>query len=156
MATKATTSARAPRGTKVLTQAFFTAADEVPEAQRGAVVKAALAAIRDELKAVREKAAAAKTKAKGKSAASTSLKKIGRPVGSENKVTALVAPKAKEAAAKLVKAKKSAPAAKSRTTAKAKKAAPTKATKKAAKAAPKPMPTEAPSQEPTIEQAAAE
>jgi hypothetical protein len=154
MATKATTSARAPRGTKVLTQAFFTAADEVPEAQRGAVVKAALAAIRDELKAVREKAAAAKTKAKGKSAASTSIKKIGRPVGSENKVTALVAPKAKEA--KLVKAKKSAPAAKSRTTAKAKKAAPTKATKKAAKAAPKPMPTEAPSQEPTIEQAAAE
>ena len=59
---KATTSVRAPRGTKVLTQAFFVAADAIPEAQRPAVVKAALTAIRDELKALREKATAAKAK----------------------------------------------------------------------------------------------
>ena len=70
MATKATTSARAPRGTKILTQAFFAAAAEIPETNRDAVVKAALASVRDELKANRDKAQAAKAKAKtGKQAA---------------------------------------------------------------------------------------
>jgi hypothetical protein len=60
---KAATSSRAPRGTRVLTQAFFAAADEIPEGQRDAVVKAALASIRDTLKEAREKAKAAKAKA---------------------------------------------------------------------------------------------
>ena len=70
MATKATPSARAPRGTKILTQAFFSAAEEIPEPQRDEVVKAALASIRDALKATREKAQAVKAKAKaGKQAA---------------------------------------------------------------------------------------
>src|SRR3954471_3969957 len=107
------TTSRAPRGTKVLAQAFFAAADNIPEAQRGAVVKAALALIRDDLKAAREKAAAAKTKAKGKSAtatpAKTPAKKMGRPVGSKNKVETPVAAKATKVAAKPVKAKRAAP-----------------------------------------------
>jgi len=103
------TTSRAPRGTKVLAQAFFAAADNIPEAQRGAVVKAALALIRDDLKVAREKAAAAKTKAKGKSATAAPAKKMGRPVGSKNKVETPVAAKATKIAAKPVKAKKAAP-----------------------------------------------
>lgn len=63
---KATNATRAPRGTKILAKAFFAAADEIPEPQRAEVVKAALAAIRDELKTAREKAAAAKAKARMK------------------------------------------------------------------------------------------
>ena len=47
MAKAAASSARAPRGTRVLTQAFFSAAEEIPEGQRDAVVKAAFASIRD-------------------------------------------------------------------------------------------------------------
>jgi hypothetical protein len=61
---KAAASARAPRGTRVLTQAFFSAAEEIPEGQRDAVVKAALTSIRDTLKEAREKAKTAKAKAK--------------------------------------------------------------------------------------------
>jgi hypothetical protein len=61
---KAAASSRAPRGTRVLTQAFFSAADEIPEGQRDAVIKAAFAAIRDTLKEAREKAKTAKAKAK--------------------------------------------------------------------------------------------
>jgi hypothetical protein len=56
---------RAPRGTKILAQAFFSAADTIPDDRRDAVVKAALALIRDQLKEVREKAKTAKMKAKG-------------------------------------------------------------------------------------------
>jgi histone H1/5 len=82
---QATTSTRAPRGTKVLTQAFFAAADAIPEPQRADVVKAALTAIRDEIKAAREKAAAAKAKVKSaaptKQAAATAAKKAAaKPV----------------------------------------------------------------------------
>jgi hypothetical protein len=105
----ATPTVRAPRGTKVLAQAFFTAAEGIPEAQRGAVVKAALALIRDDLKIAREKAAVAKTKAKGKSAAATSPKKMGRPAGLKNKAAAPVAAKAKKIATKPTKTKKAAP-----------------------------------------------
>ena len=61
---KAAASSRAPRGTRVLTQAFFSAADEIPESQRDAVVQAALASIRDTLKEARDKAKTARTKAK--------------------------------------------------------------------------------------------
>ena len=59
---KTSSATRVPRGTKILTKAFFAAADEIPEPQRAEVVKAALALIRDELKAAREKVAAAKAK----------------------------------------------------------------------------------------------
>jgi hypothetical protein len=61
---KAAASSRAPRGTRVLTQAFFSAAEEIAEGQRDAVVKAAFASIRDTLKEAREKAKTAKAKAK--------------------------------------------------------------------------------------------
>jgi hypothetical protein len=64
MATTATGATRAPRGTKTLTQAFFEAADGIPEPQRATVVKAALAAIRGQLKDAREKAKVSKAKAK--------------------------------------------------------------------------------------------
>ncbi len=66
MAKLETTATRAPRGTKPVSQAFFTALDALPEAQRAAVAKAAQVAIRDELKLRREKvkAAAAKVKAR--------------------------------------------------------------------------------------------
>ena len=85
---------RAPRGTKSLAQAFFAAADNIPEAQRAAVIKAALALIRDDLKVAREKAAGAKTKAKGKPATATPAKKMGRPTRLEeqSKPTAAAAP----------------------------------------------------------------
>jgi len=63
MAVKAAAT-RAPRGTKTLMQAFFSAADTIPEAQRPTVVKAALSAIRDNLKDNRDKVKAAKAKAK--------------------------------------------------------------------------------------------
>ncbi len=61
-----TTATRAPRGTKPVSQAFFTALAVVPEAARNVVAKAALIMIRDELKARREKikAVAAKEKAR--------------------------------------------------------------------------------------------
>jgi hypothetical protein len=63
---KTTNAARVPRGTKIVAKAFFAAADEIPEPQRAEVLKAALALIRDELKAAREKAAIAKAKAREK------------------------------------------------------------------------------------------
>ena len=53
---------RALRGTKTLTRAFFDAADTIPLDRRPAVVKAALASIRDELKMAREKAKLTKSK----------------------------------------------------------------------------------------------
>jgi hypothetical protein len=73
MASKEDVRARVPRGTKTLTQAFFAALDGIPGAQQKAVATAAVAAIRDELKAVRLKAkdAATKVKAKAKTLART-------------------------------------------------------------------------------------
>jgi hypothetical protein len=76
---KIAASNRAPRGTKNLAQAFFAAADEIPESSRAAVVKAALAAIREELKDNRARASAAKAKAKGRAAPVKGRKAAGRP-----------------------------------------------------------------------------
>ena len=61
-----TAPARAPRGTKSVSQAFFAALESIPEASRSAVAKAAQTMIRDEIKTRREKlkAAAAKEKAR--------------------------------------------------------------------------------------------
>jgi hypothetical protein len=75
MAMSATATARAPRGTKILAQAFFTAADAVPEAQRDGVVKAALALIREQLKDARDKAKVAKEKLKAKGAKGPATRK---------------------------------------------------------------------------------
>jgi len=69
MATKDDTRARAPRGTRNVTQAFFTALDGLAEAQQAGVATAALAAIRDALKARRLKAREAAAKAKAKAPA---------------------------------------------------------------------------------------
>lgn len=63
--------ARAPRGAKPVTKAFFTALDALPDATRSAVAKAAQTMIRDQLKLRRDKlrAAAAKEKARRPAAA---------------------------------------------------------------------------------------
>jgi type IV secretory pathway TrbL component len=68
MATKKDVPARAPRGTKNVTQAFFEAIGNLPESQQEAVATAALAGIRDEMKSRRLKTreAAARAKAKDK------------------------------------------------------------------------------------------
>jgi hypothetical protein len=55
MAITDTTRSRAPRGTKTLTQAFFSALADIPEDRRDAVARAAQSAIRDELQARRIK-----------------------------------------------------------------------------------------------------
>jgi len=103
---KDTSPNRLPRGTKVVARAFFDAASGFPEANRPAVIKAALAAIRDELKAVREKAAAAKARAKQpatKMAAEASGQSGGgKPAAAKSKKAAPEAPapvKAKKKAA---------------------------------------------------------
>jgi TRAP-type C4-dicarboxylate transport system substrate-binding protein len=57
-------STRAPRGTKPVMAAFFTALDATPEASRAAIAKAAQVMIRDELKMRREKVKAAAEKLK--------------------------------------------------------------------------------------------
>ena len=69
MAKADTGSARAPRGSKVVTQAFFTALDAVPAPQQAAVGKAAQTMIRDEFKTRREKASAAAAKLKARTPA---------------------------------------------------------------------------------------
>jgi hypothetical protein len=55
MAISDTTRSRAPRGTKTLTQAFFSALADIPEDRRDAVARAAQSAIREELQARRVK-----------------------------------------------------------------------------------------------------
>ncbi len=66
MAVKATAATRAPHGTRLLVQAFFSAAGDIPETRRPDVIKAALAAIRDRLKS--DAAEAKATKAASKAA----------------------------------------------------------------------------------------
>jgi hypothetical protein len=81
MAVKATATTRAPNGTKTLVQAFFAAADDIPEPRRDAVVKAALAAIRDQIKDAREqqKVAKANARAKAGKAAAGRRPKVASP-----------------------------------------------------------------------------
>jgi hypothetical protein len=77
---------RAPRGTKILTKAFFDAAEEFPETVRADVIRASLAQIRETLKVNREKAAVARTKTKPvKAVKAAPGRKIGRPIGTKNK-----------------------------------------------------------------------
>lgn len=115
MAIKATATNRAPRGTKILSQAFFSAADGIPEAQRAAVVKAALAAIRDEVKNTRDKAKVAKAKAKAQVAKKPAAR--GPKVAAATKAAAKKAPAVvSKAKAKAKASRKSAPVAASGTT----------------------------------------
>jgi hypothetical protein len=67
---------RALRGTKTLTRAFYDAADTIPLDKRPAVVKAALASIRDDLKVAREKAKVAKAKTAAMTTKKPSVAKI--------------------------------------------------------------------------------
>ena len=62
MAIADTTRSRAPRGTKSLTQAFFSALADIPEDRRDAVARAAQSAIREELQARRIKKAGKSTR----------------------------------------------------------------------------------------------
>ncbi len=69
MAMKEDARTRAPRGTKNVTQAFFDALEGVPENQQDAVISAALAGIRDEVKTRRLKRREAAVKARAKTVA---------------------------------------------------------------------------------------
>ena len=71
MAIKDDARTRAPRGTKNVTQAFFEALDGIPDNQQAAVATAALAGIRDEVKARRLKGKEAAARAKAKAPAKT-------------------------------------------------------------------------------------
>lgn len=83
-----TSAARAPRGTKPVSRAFFTALESVPEASRLAVAKAAQVMIRDELKSRREKikTAAAKEKTR-KPTATKRVSKAAAPESNEPSAT---------------------------------------------------------------------
>ena len=83
MAKAEATTARAPRGTRVVSQAFFAALDSVPEATRPAVAKAAQVLIRDELKSRREKLKAAATKDKARRATAKQPSKRSAPVAAD-------------------------------------------------------------------------
>ena len=135
MAKTETMSTRSPRGTKPVSQAFFSALENIPAASRAAVAKAAQAMIRDELKTQRDatKAAAVKQKT-AQSLATKKSTAAKKPTEAKKPVEAKPAAKAKPTAATKAKA----PAAKA---SKAAKAAPKKS---AAKAAPeKPVETPA-------------
>jgi hypothetical protein len=67
--------ARAPRGTGTLKRAFYDAARHIPEDKRGEIIKAAIASIRDDLRAETDKARAARQKAR----VAAGKKPIGRP-----------------------------------------------------------------------------
>ena len=99
MAKTETISTRSPRGTKPVSEAFFTALARIPTASRGVVAKAAQAMIRDELKIQRDKAKAADAK-----------QKAAKPVA----VKAPVAAKQTGATKKAVATKPSAPATKAK------------------------------------------
>ncbi len=88
MAKADTSAARSPRGTKPVAQAFFTALDQVPEASRPAVAKAAQAMIRDEFKMRREKLKVAAAKEKEKA------RKTPAPSKAPAKAAAVKAPSA--------------------------------------------------------------
>ena len=64
---------RAPRGTKTLTRAFFSALAEIPEDRRDSVAKAAQSAIREELQArrVKQSGKSARVTRTGRGAAKT-------------------------------------------------------------------------------------
>ena len=104
---KAETATRAPRGTKPVAQAFFTALDTIPEATRLAVSKAALVMIRDEMKAAKDKIKATAVKAKAAAAKEKTKAAAAKPA-----VTKAAKPAVKKVAPKAAKVAKPAKAAK--------------------------------------------
>ena len=89
---------RAPRGTKPVSQAFFTALDAVPEASRAAVAKAAQAMIRDELKGRKEKMKVTAAKEKARKPAPATKPKAAAPTKPTKAVEAKKPAKMAEAA----------------------------------------------------------
>lgn len=73
---------RAPRGTKTITQAFFSALSEIPEERRDAVARAAQSAIREELQArrVKKSARGGRTGTRGTAAKANGPRKRAAPV----------------------------------------------------------------------------
>ena len=105
MAIKEDVRARAPRGTKTLTQAFFEALDGIPAGQQKAVAAAALTGIRDELKAQRVKAKETASKAKAKTPTKAKAAAAGK---TKSAAAASRKATAKKTAAKKLPAKKAA------------------------------------------------
>lgn len=105
MATKDDTRARAPRGTRNVTQAFFAALDGLSDGQQAAVATAALTAIRDALKARRLKAREAAARVKAKTPAKT---KAATPRKAKAVAKRSPAMASKKAATKPVPAKRAA------------------------------------------------
>jgi hypothetical protein len=103
MAKADTASARAPRGSKPVSQAFFAALDTVPEVRRAEIAKAAQIMIRDELKIRRDRtkatAAALKEKTRKLAPAARVAKAAAKPAPAAKPVAAK-APAAQPAAAK--------------------------------------------------------
>ena len=91
-------AARSPRGTKPVAQAFFSALEVIPETNRAAVSKAALAMIRDQIKLQREKAKLLAVKAKAAS--------VKKAATSTEEPTAFKAARAKTAKLKSASAKR--------------------------------------------------
>ena len=84
MAKAETGTLRAPRGTKPVSAAFFSALDAAPEAQRVAIARAAQVMIRDELRARREKTKAASDRARANGKLATTAapgRKAAAPAG---------------------------------------------------------------------------
>jgi len=111
MATKDDTRTRAPRGTRNVTQAFFAALDGLSDGQQAGVATAALAAIRDALKARRLKAreAAARARAKTKATTPRRAKAVAKraPAVAGKKAAAKKAPAKRAVASKVAKRKSS-------------------------------------------------
>jgi hypothetical protein len=98
-----TARSRAPRGTKSVTDAFFSALHELPEIRQGEVAKAAQIAIRDALKLARDKAKAAKLSARARVAPAAKKMRAKpmakKPVPAAKKSVAVRKPRAASVAA---------------------------------------------------------
>lgn len=105
MAIKDDARTRSPRGTKNVTQAFFEALDGIPDNQQAAVATAALAGIRDEVKARRLKGKEAAARARAKAPAKTKAPARAKAAPAR-KATKAAARRAAAAPSKPVAAKK--------------------------------------------------
>lgn len=81
MASSESAKARAPRGAKAVVTAFMSALDDIPDARRAEVAKAAQSAIRDEVKLLAIKVKEAARKSTGRKPIvhkAAAPKKVGR------------------------------------------------------------------------------
>ncbi len=113
MATPEASRARAPRGAKTVVSAFLAALDDIPDARRVEVAKAAQVAIREEVKLLAEKAKEAARKPVGRKPVARKAaapKKIARKTAASKK-QAVAAPEPAPAAAPARRAKRTSAAA---------------------------------------------